>query len=1477
MSRKSLFDIRIVLFLALVAMSAAALRPVQRGLFARAAVLQRECVAALERLLGKTVTYGSMSPSILGAIDIKNIEIYGGEDDLFSLIKVKRLRAGYSLAGILSPPAGEGRLDALRLVDAKGFVIEMKTEKDVDGLFDGGSGGNLPERIKDLIGMAPKNLDLRLSDGVIRFTAGKSEAALEKAAFSARLGDKILRFSLSARADAWLERPARISAAFSARIDGVYDRLNGASDMKVSFSGVKTSYFNVNRLELLARLTGDSLRVQKIGDKERYDLQADYSFADSFMRAKASFADFAPSRALEFSPELKSWNRWLGTRLSGNATASFGKTEGLAYTASLRGTLDRASPVGSGSFVLDADGDAGMARFDRLELSMPRGGLVWRGSLGFKPLMPTGELALNDFSFASQARGGRHSSLNGNFLVSSSGSAVNFFAETFMIGHPADASGDNVELQAVDITVDHAGDNIDFSMTAFRIKNAESYDEASFSPITLDGSIDFGGKSMEARLEIETISMSDILKMTACAVEIPHFPLISQYLLDNIMMTSEIFVSTDFKDFLYNVPHFIVAWEGGSNIWASLSLSGNGDGAELSEGRIVWNGKGINILASAMFENLNDMLFNAELRTNNGAYTFQASLLEKNSLNISSSLGIDLNVNLFQRGAFAGLLLADAPRFPLTNGYAEVSAEVGFRYDFPGSWNVNVERFKISGLKSAFSADLSATVEFAGSVNQSGANFGRIYFDDGRGAMYGGAAGVWEGFFTGGEASFNGNVGLRTADNVETLDAEVRYDEGSLFVWAEVSELQSGRFFGGNNNMFITGDIGFFKTQENWSAAVNLSSLRGVFQGQPVTLSGSGSFDNARLDISDTSVSYGAFFADIPFLNINLSESSLNSSAHIWGNGFSGDFNTEMNMNASFAKSDSWSDFKSALKSFDLLINFENTVIGTFESKERLDFKLSRNGNIWNAVGGLENMARLQINENGDFFAAFSYPMPVIGTMAGFIRNGEIDAEANSLYIDVSRFWPYMPTDSVSISGGFVVADIRISGPLNDPEFFGTASVNSLRLGIRSLLADEIGPIPAFLTFNGNEIRLEPLNVRAGNGEGVIRGSFIMSRWLPMSFDMSIALSQKNPVRLNTVIAGFFVDGTVFGRLNLNSDGQTLKISGEIGSDNAEISLAASSAEEGENGDRRGRQDIQTDLSITAGRKVAFLWPNMNIPILQAYAAAGSSIRIVNDTLSGNFSITGDIEIRGGEVFYFQRSFYIKEGQMNFNESEVQFDPRFSAVAETRDRANNEPVTISMIIENQPLSSFTPRFEASPALSQAEIFMLLGDKLSGDPSEDSVIQRAFVSSTADVLAQFGVVRRFERAVRDFLHIDMFSLRTQALQNAILLNMFRDTNRADDAENARIRAQNDPRIGNYFDNTTVFLGKYIGAGLFLQAMLSLRYDPLRANFGGMRVEPDLSVEFRGPLFDIRWDLTPTLPENAWVSDNKITLSKKWTLP
>jgi hypothetical protein len=291
------------------------------------------------------------------------------------------------------------------------------------------------------------------------------------------------------------------------------------------------------------------------------------------------------------------------------------------------------------------------------------------------------------------------------------------------------------------------------------------------------------------------------------------------------------------------------------------------------------------------------------------------------------------------------------------------------------------------------------------------------------------------------------------------------------------------------------------------------------------------------------------------------------------------------------------------------------------------------------------------------------------------------------------------------------------------------------------------------------------------------------------------------------------------------------------------------------------------NLNIITGSAVEFYYPTTRFPILRANPEMGTRIRVTADTAAQRFSLTSDVNIRSGEIFYFERSFYIRSGTLTFRENELRFSPRLTARAEVRDRNEDGPVTISMIVENAPLFSFTARFESTPALSQMEIFALMGQSLAGTGLDENMnnVSRAALSSAVDFAAQFLVIRELEQQIRNFTRLDMFSMRTQVVQNLIFTTL------------GFMQAPVDRTfgVGNYFNNTTFFGGKYIGQDMFAHGMVSMRYDANRPEYWGLSLEYDIGVELQSPLFNIRWNFVPAHPENWFVNDNAITLTRRWS--
>ncbi|MCL2558385.1 MAG: translocation/assembly module TamB, partial [Treponema sp.] len=400
--------------------------------------------------------------------------------------------------------------------------------------------------------------------------------------------------------------------------------------------------------------------------------------------------------------------------------------------------------------------------------------------------------------------------------------------------------------------------------------------------------------------------------------------------------------------------------------------------------------------------------------------------------------------------------------------------------------------------------------------------------------------------------------------------------------------------------------------------------------------------------------------------------------------------------------------------------------------------------------------------------------------------------------------------------------------------------------------------------------RFGPVPTAVGAGAGTVSAVFRFERWIPGVFDIDIFVPRESPIPFEVNLPGFAAHGDTAGNFRVSMADGELELWGDLWANNAEMSVdvdtLGDSPEEPFSG---ATTPFILDLTITSGAIVEFFYPSARFPIVRATPEMGTRLDITADSRARQFSIDSDVRIRRGEVFYFQRSFYMRSGVLTFRENEQGFAPLLTARAEVRDRSSEGPVTLSMIVDNAPLTTFTARFESSPPLSQVEIFDILGQTITGGTPiasiEDRDMARALALASTDFLAQFFVVRAIEQQVRNITGLDMFSVRTQALQNAIFL------------ATGFIQPQVDTNrwLGNYFDNTTIFGGKYIGQSMFVQGMLSMRSDAE----GGLILQPDLGIEFQGPsvtlinTYDmrIRWDFVPTSLQNWFVDDNSITLT------
>jgi len=302
------------------------------------------------------------------------------------------------------------------------------------------------------------------------------------------------------------------------------------------------------------------------------------------------------------------------------------------------------------------------------------------------------------------------------------------------------------------------------------------------------------------------------------------------------------------------------------------------------------------------------------------------------------------------------------------------------------------------------------------------------------------------------------------------------------------------------------------------------------------------------------------------------------------------------------------------------------------------------------------------------------------------------------------------------------------------------------------------------------------------------------------------------------------------------------------------------------------RYPFRLDLEIETGKNVLFILPNPQLEIVRATAEQGERIVLEVDSGNQTLAMNGAINIRNGEIYYFDRTFQMTEGSLTFNENQDTFNPFLNVEAEieTND-LNGDDVTVYLTYRNPILDDFVPSFRSDPPLAEDRILALFGQSLVPFDEDEEVDLSTLLVATGGMVSQYGIVEPFEKALKDSLNLDTVSIKTEILENALLDQLTREDVYSGTGSNYN--------MGKYLDNTSFYLGKFLGDSLFFSLGVLVDYDELdglRSFWGGMSLVPDLSLEMRTPFFLVSWNYND---DNAYDFDNtdfvpKNSISLEW---
>lgn len=491
------------------------------------------------------------------------------------------------------------------------------------------------------------------------------------------------------------------------------------------------------------------------------------------------------------------------------------------------------------------------------------------------------------------------------------------------------------------------------------------------------------------------------------------------------------------------------------------------------------------------------------------------------------------------------------------------------------------------------------------------------------------------------------------------------------------------------------------------------------------------------------------------------------------------------------------------------------------------------------------------------FSASVPEEFPISFNIAGFVTDQYISVALDSVSFPLTWLNPLFPYPLFLFSSGIGHGNLFIEGPLDDPDYYGTAFGEKVEATVFYTPTETLSLKNPVITISENSATMGKTPVVSIRDDGTITHGYFsldfgVEKWNLPTFSISLLIPETPvPLWIPIPLSSINLEAMVMGSLHYQGDASGQYLRGDLLVDSGSFSFKVPEVPEW----MLLPQGVTTDISVTTGKNVTFAYPDLDSPIVNAVFDDNQNMRFVYDHISQNMSFEGALAFRSGEIYYVQKNFYVTEGALTFKTGMTQADI-IDATIDLRARvrefdSEGDKVDIYLVLENSTLDNIVPRFESSPMLSTNEILEILGQGILGglrfeENAFSSVV--ALASVATDMISRLGLIDTtvatsfgFSTLIRESLGLDVFSIRSNLLQNILF-----------DALPGRSDTISLSPMAKYLDKTTLYIGKYLVDDLYMQGMVNLRAtaNPSTTMFSflanDMEIDTELSLEWITPL-------------------------------
>ena len=913
------------------------------------------------------------------------------------------------------------------------------------------------------------------------------------------------------------------------------------------------------------------------------------------------------------------------------------------------------------------------------------------------------------------------------------------------------------------------------------------------------------------------------------------------------VVSGDLYVSSDFKTLSYNVPYILLANTQKDNQVIMLSVNGNEQSFQMNNLSVVY-GK-IAFDASGSFdrnEDFSDMFFTLDLTSSSIPYHFSGSIMP-GIVTLSGDYDTQVEVR-FEKDKISGLLNFNNLPIDLLKNTTVFSTNTEFFYDSLNGPEIRLHQFEAEIPDVNYST--SPKITLSGNITKYGAQFDSIAYSDLYSSLQGDAdvtININNSIFD----SLGARINVKNPfsqeniffDGVISNPEQIKLTKENILknlylnLQLELNSFGLNRFgFLQNENNKLSASFYASGILENPYISLNVSDSSILIANSFLKVSGNAILEDEILSVNDFSINYDVLNISDIQAKCSLRDITLAAEGKMLVNVGEKTLQSPMKLKLSNAIVPHDSRIP---ESFFVNLEFPEFSGSMIKTKFPLSLSFSysdkyflisssKNAGI-NGIFDLNNKL-LDLTVNNGSFISFG--------LGGITSANNTSLSLYDINIDLAKLFSYFNFDNIlSVENGIINGDIMISNSLDNPDFSGSIRIPKPIFSLPFLTNHKLTTDELVLNFNQNEIEFEKTVLNNKNNQKVeVEFDFMLNKWVVDRIEGSVKTQNPNlfPIKITTPL--FVLQGNVFTDLKLSFEENIFDISGTIFGENVELSSSVASFSSipqnqlDELMELSESIQVQTNLDIKLGTHASISFD----PILRCIFVPNTSFSVVYNPNDDELSVNGELKVRSGDVSYLNRNFYIKSGVIKFNPEELS-NPIVTLRAETREKDyKGQTVKIIMSVENQYLDKMEPRFSSEPAKSENDILTMLGQIVVADSSNATDL----LFAASEYALQSTVMRSMENKLRDLLNFDIFSIRTNILQNTLGI---------------RDLSKNNLSIGNFLDNSTVYIGRYLGSSLYIDAMLHVSFDNAGTSdiisVGQPIFQPEFGIELEGPLSNV----------------------------